>query len=216
MSTTIQWRDMQHSAAQLDAAVDTVNAHTADTAVHMSAAEKEKLAALENYDDTEIRQDLAAKQDALTFDSTPTSGSDNPVKSGGVKTYVDTAVSGLIGINDVYGLGTTIPDNADIDADPYLTPGVHIRTSNQNSSIHGIPVNGYAFKLIVEYINSNIRRRQIFIPLSATAEYYIRIYNSGGWQAWYKFEGTAVTPPAANSVQSALRPDVIREETDDA
>lgn len=165
----------EHTLEEIDAAVDAV----------ADKASQEDLDALAAEVDT--------KQDALTFDSTPTSGSDNPVKSGGVKTYVDTAVSGLIGINDVYGLGTTIPDNADIDADPYLTPGVYTRTSNQNSGIHGIPVNGYAFKLIVEYINSNIRRRQIFIPLSATAEYYIRIYNSSGWQAWYKFEGTAVT-----------------------
>lgn len=32
---------------------------------------------------------LAAKQDALTFDSTPTAGSTNPVTSGGVKTALD-------------------------------------------------------------------------------------------------------------------------------
>lgn len=32
---------------------------------------------------------LAGKQDTLTFDSTPTASSTNPVTSGGVKTYVD-------------------------------------------------------------------------------------------------------------------------------
>jgi hypothetical protein len=172
---TVPIGSFEHTLEEIDAAVDAV----------ADKASQEDLDAL-----AEAVED---KQDALTFDNTPTANSDNPVMSKGIKTYVDTAVSGLIGINDVYGLGTTIPDNSDIDADPYLTPGVYIRTSNQNSSIHGIPVNGYAFKLILEYINSNIRRRQIFIPLSATAEFYIRIYNSSGWQAWYKFEGTAVT-----------------------
>ena len=32
---------------------------------------------------------LAGKQDTLTFDNTPTAGSNNPVKSSGIKTYVD-------------------------------------------------------------------------------------------------------------------------------
>lgn len=73
---------------------------------------KAKLEGLENYNDAELRQLLAdintAKanavdvytkseiddklgdiQGALTFDNTPTSGSDNPVKSSGIKAYVD-------------------------------------------------------------------------------------------------------------------------------
>lgn len=73
---------------------------------------KEKLEGLSNYDDTQLRQLLAdintAKantadvytkseidnklgdiQGALIFDDTPTAGSDNPVKSSGIKAYVD-------------------------------------------------------------------------------------------------------------------------------
>ena len=38
---------------------------------------------------------LAAKQDALTFDSTPTAGSTNPVTSGGVKTALDSKANAL-------------------------------------------------------------------------------------------------------------------------
>ena len=34
-------------------------------------------------------QSLASKQDTLTFDNTPTAGSNNPVKSGGIKTALD-------------------------------------------------------------------------------------------------------------------------------
>ena len=163
---TVPSATFTHTAEEIDAAVDAVagkasqedldalaeavegkqDALTFDSTPTSGSDNPVKSKGIKSYVDT----GLSGKQDALTFDSTPTANSDNPVKSGGVKTYVDTAVSGLIGINDVYGLGTTIPDNADIDADPYLTPGVHIRTSNQNSSIHGIPVNGYAFKLIVE------------------------------------------------------------------
>ena len=114
---------------------------------------------------------------------------------------VYTAISGKIGIADVFGLGTEITDNTNLDS--LTSPGIYYRPSNQNSTIGNIPIDGYAFKLITEYINSNIRRRQTFIPLSATAEYYIRIQNSGGWQTWYRFAGTAVTPPAS---QASLNP----------
>jgi hypothetical protein len=40
-------------------------------------------------------QDISGKQDKLTFDDNPTSGSDNPVKSKGIKGYVDAAISGV-------------------------------------------------------------------------------------------------------------------------
>lgn len=40
-------------------------------------------------------QSLAGKQDKLTFDSTPTANSNNPVYSKGIKTYVDTAVTNV-------------------------------------------------------------------------------------------------------------------------
>ena len=47
--------------------------------------------ATKNYVDTA----LAGKQDALTFDNTPTANSENPVKSAGIKTYVDQAIPDL-------------------------------------------------------------------------------------------------------------------------
>lgn len=48
-----------------------------------------------------------AKQDALTFDETPTTSSSNPVKSGGVKAAIDTAIAGVnASIEDIVD-GTT-------------------------------------------------------------------------------------------------------------
>lgn len=38
-----------------------------------------------------LQSEIAEKQDALTFDETPTEGSSNPVTSGGIKSYVDSA-----------------------------------------------------------------------------------------------------------------------------
>ena len=42
---------------------------------------------------------LAGKQDTLTFDDVPTDGSNNPVKSGGVKSAIDAVESGLNNAN---------------------------------------------------------------------------------------------------------------------
>lgn len=42
---------------------------------------------------TKVNTIADEKQDVLTFDSTPTSGSNNPVTSDGIKTYVDSGLS---------------------------------------------------------------------------------------------------------------------------
>ena len=52
----------------------------------------------ESFDSTKwdaktIGEELGTKQATLTFDSTPTSGSTNPVTSGGVYTYIDTMIT---------------------------------------------------------------------------------------------------------------------------
>ena len=41
----------------------------------------------------DVNTALAGKQNTLTFDNAPTASSNNPVKSGGIKTYVDNAVA---------------------------------------------------------------------------------------------------------------------------
>lgn len=48
----MEYRQSSHKIAELDAAADAANAHIAAAGIHMTAAEKEKLAALENYDDS--------------------------------------------------------------------------------------------------------------------------------------------------------------------
>ena len=52
-----------------------------------------------------------SKQDALTFDTTPTSGSTNPVTSGGIAAYVDDAVEGAMGqvVGEIPNASTTTP-----------------------------------------------------------------------------------------------------------
>lgn len=117
---------------------------------------------------------VRGKQDALTVDSTPTSGSSNPVTSGGIKTYVDASVADKIEVSDVYGLGsnTTIPSDADIDT--YIDPGVYIRNSSSNTNITNKPIESYAFKLVVEYVNNDTRIIQRFYPNWNMNAYFVR------------------------------------------
>lgn len=64
------------------------NANAALMAAQAAQAECENIAVVGGYTRTEMDAMLAAKQDDLTFDDTPTDGSDNPVKSGGVYSTV--------------------------------------------------------------------------------------------------------------------------------
>lgn len=78
------------------AAKTELRTHTGNTTIHITANE---------------RAAWNAKQNALTFDATPTAGSSNPVTSGGLKTALDTVenrVSELDG--DVAAMGDTFGD----------------------------------------------------------------------------------------------------------
>lgn len=75
-------------AAETTAALATkANANAVTEALALKADKTEVNAGLElKADKTELTAGLATKQDALTFDTTPTDGSTNPVTSGGVYT----------------------------------------------------------------------------------------------------------------------------------
>ena len=51
---------------------------------------------------TDLEKAIAAKQDALTFDTTPTANSTNPVTSGGVKAAIDDATKAVFGSMPYY------------------------------------------------------------------------------------------------------------------
>lgn len=60
--------------AEISAIESSLNSHTGNSNIHITTSE---------------RQLWNSKQNQLTFDSTPTSGSNNPVTSGGIKTALD-------------------------------------------------------------------------------------------------------------------------------
>lgn len=65
-----------------------LSTHTRDTTVHITAAE---------------RKAWNAKQSALTFDTTPTAGSTNPVTSDGIKSAIDTVNAKGIIVKEISG-----------------------------------------------------------------------------------------------------------------
>ena len=70
---------------------------------------------------TKIKAKLAEKQNTLTFDSSPTAGSDNPVKSGGIKAALD----GKLNINGslYFAPGETYSTSRDMMVCGHVTSG---------------------------------------------------------------------------------------------
>jgi hypothetical protein len=136
---------------------------------------------------------------AADTDTIPTANSNRLVRSQGIKTYVDNAktaansytdtqVATKASINDIYGPGIIIPDGADLNDDAYKVPGVYYRKSASTSSyIENTPITSNFFKIIVEWVYPDNRLKQTFISLARDCTYYVRVYDSGGWQAWNRF-----------------------------
>lgn len=144
------------------------------------------------------------KQNKLTFDTTPTAGSSNPVTSEGIKTAMDgKSDTSHTHDNLYYKLtnGTAIPSGADLNDATYRTPGNYICETNAKAhTIKHFP--GYdgttlvntkanAFKLFVGYAQgvSNYIAQELRDYYTG-AVYYRWWYNSS-WQAWRAVRGTA-------------------------
>lgn len=109
-------------------------------------------------------------------------------------TYLWSKLKELIGakasVDDIYGLGpNSVIGNTD-NLNSYETPGIYRRNSASNSNLVNCPVTDAAFKLVVEYVNSDVRLRQSLYPLYDTATYYSRVKLSTGWKEWRVFRDT--------------------------
>ena len=85
---------------------------------------------------------IAAKQDILTFDDAPTAGSNNPVKSGGIKTALDAKVKSVNGINPVNG-------NVTLNAEDIYADGIGDKTATGNPIVVQDVMQGMAKALSV-------------------------------------------------------------------
>ena len=105
-------------------------------------------------------------------------------------------------IEDIYGIGTSIPANSDLN--DYRTGGnFYAVNSSVANSISNIPVSGSGFRLIVHTMNTSTYCRQEFYKVNQPEFMYVRTYN-GTWSAWYKFTGEAVQTASAQSAPASL------------
>lgn len=156
---------LSHSTQELDDAVDAVAALT---------------------------EQIATKQDALTFDSIPTDGSTNPVTSGGIFQFL---------FDQVFGAGGSSLDGVVSDVDTLTHPGTYrVTSASAASSIANLPI-AQAGKLLVIVTSFAGRYAQVYIPVSVSYGIFVRNYLASGWQPWYAFTGTAAASTQSTSAQ---------------
>lgn len=168
---------------------------------------------------------IAGKQDELTFDSAPTSGSNNPVKSGGIysdQQRQDNEINTKITLADVFGAGQLIADNADLN--DYTTGGKYYGGNTAGNTVLNLPIaNGsFTFSLEVKQATPSMTYQYLRVCRNADDPYiYVRRkYNS--WGSWYRFTGevAAAVQSAPASLMQAGRIDAeltdAQEVTDDA
>ena len=145
-----------------------------------------------------------AKQPALTFDSTPTAGSSNPVTSSGIKAYVDAHQSDTSEIEaEIDAIEAKIPsaassinqlaDKAFVNSSIATNTATFKGTFNSLAELQqvtGATNNDYAF--VIEYDAQG-------------NEYYDRYkYNGSTWVFEYKIESTPFTADQWAAIQSGI------------
>lgn len=98
-SDTADGNISKNLGAEISAIESSLNSHTGNNNIHITTSE---------------RQLWNSKQNQLTFDSTPTSGSNNPVTSGGVKTALDQKAAANHNHNGTYVPETDVGANGGV------------------------------------------------------------------------------------------------------
>ena len=159
------------------------------------------------------------KQNALTFDDSPTSGSNNPVKSGGIYTALEGKVNtvsgkglstndyttaeknklgGLSG-EDLFVLGDELASNSNLN--DLTTPGCwRATTAAIATSISNIPadVTTAFFGVTIPSIAGS-HYIQLLIPNDDAGVWYKRRY-TGSWQAWVKYVSSEAVDDSVGAV----------------
>ena len=137
---------------------------------------------------------IARKQDALTFGTQTVRDSTDSLTSGAIWSSI---------WNQMLGLNTFTNLAAGDDLNDITTPGIY-RCMNSTTAAQLVnmpsPVAQQAGgRLIVFNVGGSGRYIQLYI--SAGARFWLRSNTSAGWQSWYEYAGTEVTPAAsANTV----------------
>lgn len=195
-----KYRLENHTAADLDEMLNKVGElYTKDELDELIAAKADQSALDElvvevgnKADQTGLEAlevEVNGKQDSLTFDSSPTEGSTNPVTSGGIYSAI---------LRMAFGPGTLIPAAADnpITLTSYTNIGRFYIGATGAQYVTDRPQGlNYGFSLEVSTIfdNSRLRHKIYYNSPNAAGTYYERYLVSSGWTSWYKFAGEAVT-----------------------
>ena len=110
-------------------------------------------------------------------------------KLSGLTQYTDAMAK-----STVYGLGTSIASNADLNS--YTTPGVYNCTPSVAASLAHCPTNQSLRLEVKNFASASSYVQTIITPENTTTGevvIYRRLMLSGAWKSWYKFTGTVVT-----------------------
>lgn len=167
-----------------------LNNHKADKAnPHEVTAAQVGLGNVDNTSDankpvsTAQRAALDAKQDTLTFDTTPTAASTNPVTSGGIKVAIDAAKAEVEAeIPDVSNFITKAVSDL---TNYYLKTEVDSKVTDLESKISAIPK--FAIEVVDALPTSGISTTTIYLLKTSTTEtgnlYTEYIYVSSAWES---------------------------------
>lgn len=165
---SIETGTFTHALEQIDAAVDAVP----------NKANQSDLDALQAV--------VNGKQDALTIDPIPESGSDNVVRSGGI-------------VNWVYGTTPNMINSGD-DLNDYYTPGTYRAASGSIAeTLYNCPTaSGFRLEVVstISAATSGYQIQRLY-PNNSNGEFFMRRRlgaASGNWGDWFRFAGTVVQP----------------------
>lgn len=153
------------------------------------------------YTIAQVNALLAQKQDLLTFDPAPTSGSTNPVESGGIFDAIAAAAAGVFGPGQQLLVNGNPPDTDNhYNLDLLRTPGFY----NSGAAGPVAYIDGKPNDTDITSVRADIivlgfyggRTLQIWIPnrtnnAQAFAELYIRSFGTS-WQVWRGIYGTQI------------------------
>ena len=188
MSTEIQYDDLQHNAAQIDAAVTAVQslAPVASSGAYDDLTGKPVI-------DTAISTTStnAVQNNAVSAALSVKADSADLTAEAGARAAADaalqTAVDGKASVSDIYGVGTAIAPNSDLD--DLTAAGVYYSDSAATSaSLSNCPHTASIFHMFV-YLPYGVNIHQILYPVSSGGNgyYYKRMKTTSGWTAWARF-----------------------------
>jgi hypothetical protein len=139
-----------------------------------------------------LPEQLAAKQDALTFGTQTAQDSTDALNSGAIWASV---LAQILGLNTFTNLA------AGDDLNDFTTPGIYRCTGSAIAAqLVNMPspiAQQAGGRLIVFNVGGAGRYIQFYI--SAGARFWLRSNTSAGWQPWYEYAGAEVTPAASTN-----------------